>query len=335
MLKFVLASAAVLVALPLVAQPFQLPTANRALFDADGGAERFFVPTVGRTWESGTYGCVRSSGSQFHEGLDIRALQRDRRGEATDPILATAAGTVAYISRKAALSNYGIYIVLRHEVDGLEIYSLYAHLSEVRADLQPGAAVAAGETIGIMGRTANTSQGISKERAHVHFELNLFLTEHFPEWYKKTYPKQRNDHGQWNGQNLLGFDPLAVFHAQRAAGKKFNLVLFLQWQPELCRVLVRDTDFPWLKRYAALIPPNPIATREGVAGYELVLNFTGIPIAALPRAASEIKSKARIQLLSVNEAEQRANPCRKLVTKRNGRWELAPAGLNLIELLTH
>lgn len=335
MLKFVLAFAAIVVALPLVAQPFQLPTANRALFDADGGADRFFVPTVGRTWESGTYGCVRSSGTQLHEGLDIRALQRDRRGEATDPILATAAGTVAYISRKPALSNYGIYIVLRHEVDGLEIYSLYAHLSEVRADLRPGATVAAGETIGVMGRTANTSQGISKDRAHVHFELNIFLTERFPAWYKKNYPKQRNDHGQWNGQNLLGFDPLAVFHAQRTEGKKFNLVRFLQRQPELCRVLVRATDFPWLKRYAPLIGSNPVAAREGVAGYELVLNFTGIPIAAIPRAASEIQGKAKVQLLSVNEAEQRANPCRKLVTKRNGRWDLAPAGLNLIELLTH
>jgi murein DD-endopeptidase MepM/ murein hydrolase activator NlpD len=335
MLKFVLACAALLSALPLVAQPFQLPTANRALFDADGGADRFFVPTVGRTWESGTYGCVRSSGTQLHEGLDIRALQRDRRGEATDPILATAAGTVAYISRKPALSNYGIYIVIRHEVDGLEIYSLYAHLSEVRADLRPGATVAAGETIGVMGRTANTSQGISKDRAHVHFELNIFLSERFPAWYKKTYPKQRDDHGQWNGQNLLGFDPLAVFHAQRTEGAKFNLVRFLQRQPELCRVLVRTTDFPWLKRYAPLVHANPRAAREGVAGYELVLNFTGIPIAAMPRAASEIQGKAKVQLLSVNEAEQRANPCRKLVTKRNGRWDLAPAGLNLIELLTH
>ncbi len=54
--------------------------------------------------------------------------------------MATADGTVMYVSTKPALSNYGKYIVIRHIVEGLEIYSLYAHLSEV----QPG--MAAGKT---------------------------------------------------------------------------------------------------------------------------------------------------------------------------------------------
>ena len=55
----------------VLAQPFQLPTANRALFEK-GGEERFFVGTVGKPWTSGTFGCVRSDGWQMHEGLDIR-----------------------------------------------------------------------------------------------------------------------------------------------------------------------------------------------------------------------------------------------------------------------
>src|SRR5262245_56685296 len=76
------------------AQPFQLPTANKAIFDPDGGAERFFVPTVGKPWTSGCFGCVRTEGWQLHEGLDIRCLERDKRGEPTDPVLASAAGTV-------------------------------------------------------------------------------------------------------------------------------------------------------------------------------------------------------------------------------------------------
>src|SRR5450759_2173679 len=109
----------------ILAQPFQLPTANRALFET-GGEEKFFVGTVGKPWTSGCYGCVRSDGWQMHEGLDIRCLQRDKRGEPTDPILATADGTVAYISMRPSLSNYGNYLILRHHVEGLEIYSLYA-----------------------------------------------------------------------------------------------------------------------------------------------------------------------------------------------------------------
>src|SRR6266481_2945349 len=171
------------------AQPFQLPTANHALFEK-GGEERFFVGTVGKPWTTGTFGCVRSDGAQMHEGLDIRCLQRDKRGEPTDPVMATADGTVAYINTHSGLSNYGNYIVLRHEIEGLEIYSLYAHLHEVRRDLRVGQAVKAGEAIAVMGRTANTREGISKDRAHVHFELNLFVSDHFSGWYKRTFADQ-------------------------------------------------------------------------------------------------------------------------------------------------
>ena len=319
----------------LRAQPFHLPTANRALFDADGGGERFFVPTVGKTWITGTFGGVRSDGRQMHEGLDIRCLQRDKRGESTDPILATADGTVAYVNRKASLSNYGNHIILRHEIDGIEIFSLYAHLREVGANLKPGSTVKVGEPIGIMGRTANTREGISKERAHVHFELNLFVNDDFPVWYKKNFPGQRNDHGCWNGQNLIGLDPRAILLEQRRLGAKFNLVQFVQNQTELCRVVVRATTFPWLKRYAVLVRSNPLAMKEGVAGYEIALNFNGVPKELIPRAASELKSKAKFQLLSVNEAEAKKNPCRRLVTQRGSRWELAPHGLNALDMLTY
>src|SRR6476661_283831 len=118
-------------------QPFQLPTANHALFEK-GGEERFFVGTTGKPWTSGTFGCVRTDGRQLHEGLDIRCLQRDKHGEPTDPVMATADGEVAYINRKPGLSNYGNYVVVRHEIGGVEIYSLYAHLSEARDDLKMG-----------------------------------------------------------------------------------------------------------------------------------------------------------------------------------------------------
>src|SRR2546427_815910 len=163
------------------AQPFHLPTANHALFEK-GGEERFFVGTSGKPWTTGAFGCVRSEGWQMHEGLDIRCLQRDKHGEPTDPVMATADGTISYINTRPSLSNYGNYIILRHRIEGLEIYSLYAHLSQIRSGLKSGQSVKAGETIAIMGRTANTREGISKDRAHVHFELNLFLNDHFANW---------------------------------------------------------------------------------------------------------------------------------------------------------
>jgi peptidoglycan LD-endopeptidase LytH len=319
----------------LVAQPFNLPTANRTIYDADGGGEKFFVPTVGKPWTSGCFGCVRTEGWQMHEGLDIRATQRDKRGEAIDPVLSTADGTVVYINHKSALSNFGRYIIVRHDIDGIEVYSTYAHLSEVRDGLTAGINVKSGEQIGVMGRSANTRQGISKERAHLHFELNLLVNERFSSWYKKNFPDQRNDHGQWNGQNFLGIDPRAVLLEQKEQGKEFNLVELLRSQPVLCRVVVRDVNFPWLKRYAPLVKQNSIAAKEGVAGYEIALNFNGIPIELIPRSSSELKSKARLRLLSVNEVEQKKNPCGKIVTKRGSQWELTTRGENLLELLTY
>jgi murein DD-endopeptidase MepM/ murein hydrolase activator NlpD len=316
------------------AELFRLPTANRALFDP-GKEEQFFVGTVGKPWSSGAFGCVRSGGWQMHEGLDIRCLQRDRRGEPVDPVMATADGIVSYINTRPSLSNYGNYLVVRHQVNGLEIFSLYAHLKEVRADLKIGQTVKAGETIATMGRTSNTHEGISKERAHVHFELDCLLNEKFPAWYKKTFPTQRNDHALWNGQNLVGLDPRLLLLAQQAQGAKFSLVHFVRSQTPLCRVLVRDAHLSWAKRYPALVRHNPVAEKDGIAAYEVALNFNGFPFELIPRAVSEIKTKSRFQLLSVNAAEYEKNPCRRLVVNKAGRWEIAQHGIHLLELLAY
>lgn len=316
---------------PARSQAFRLPTANQALYT--GAEEKFFVGTTGKPWPSGTFGCVRSEGWQFHEGLDIRWVQRDKSKEPSDPILATADGIVAYANKRSNLSNYGNYLVIMHRIEGIEIYSLYAHLKEIRPGLQYGTAVKAGEVVALMGRTSNTREQISKDRAHLHFELNLFVNDRFSGWYKKFLPTQRNDHGEYNGLNLLGLDPRALLLEQRAKGAGFSLVKFIQHQTELCRVFVRQSELPWVKRYAPLVTRNSIAEREGVAGYELVLNYTGIPFRVIPRAASEVGKTARIQLLTVNDAEQKKHPCRKLLTQRNGRWELTNHGTQHLELL--
>jgi peptidoglycan LD-endopeptidase LytH len=315
-------------------EPFHFPTANHFLFEP--GAElKFFAPTLpDKPWTSGSFGCVRDNRQRMHEGLDIRHLQTDKHGEPTDPVMATADGTVVYFSTRPQLSNYGNYIVVRHVIDGIEIYSLYAHLSRIRPGLKIGEKVQTGEVIGTMGRTSNAER-IAPWRAHVHFELDLFVNDHFTAWFKNTFPHERNDHGEWNGLNLNGLDPREILLKEHSEGAKFSLLNFIRSQTELCRVLVRATNFPYLKRYPMLVLKNPVAEKEGVAGYEIVLNYNGVAFALMPRAASEIKSRAKFQLLSVNEAEERANPCRHLVTKRGHHWELTGEGLRELELLTY
>jgi murein DD-endopeptidase MepM/ murein hydrolase activator NlpD len=318
----------------LAQSPFQFPTANHALYEA-GSELKFFAPTSpDRSWSTGSFGCVRTDGWQMHEGLDIRSLQHDKRGEPTDPVMATADGTVMYVNPKPGLSNYGKYIVIRHVVEGIEIYSLYAHLSEIAPGVAYGKSVHAGEVIATMGRTSNTGERIGKERAHVHFELNLLVNDNFAAWYRKNMPGERNDHGVWNGQNLDGLDPREILLAEHNPAKPFSLLNYLRSQTELCRVLVRTTNFSYLKRYPLLVLRNPVAKKQGVAGYEIALNYNGVAFALMPRAASEIKSPASIQLLSVNAAEYHANPCRKLVVERGGKWQLTEKGRREIELLT-
>lgn len=313
--------------------PFQFPTANHALYDS-GGELRFFAPTSpDRSWTTGSFGCVRTDGWQMHEGLDIRSLQHDKRGEPTDPVMATADGTVMYVSTKPALSNYGKYIIIRHVIEGLEIYSLYAHLSDIAAGISAGKTVRAGDVIAVMGRTSNTSERIGKERAHVHYELNVLVNDNFAAWFKRNAVGERNDHGNWNGQNFTGLDPMAVLLAER--DKKFSLLNYVRSQTELCRVLVHATNFPYLKRYAPLVLKNPVAEKQGIAGYEIALNYNAVPFALMPRAASEIKGTGKIQLLSVNETEQRAHPCRRLVVQRGSRWQLTEKGLKDVELIVY
>ena len=315
--------------------PFQFPTANHTLFDV-GQELKFFAPTSpDRAWTTGSFGCVRSDGWQMHEGLDILHQHTDRHGEPTDPILATADGTVMYVNPKGGLSNYGKYIVIRHLVEGIEIYSVYAHLSEIAPGITAGKAVKAGAVIATMGRTSNTAERIGKERAHLHFELNLLVTDNFSAWFKKNLPGERNDHGLWNGQNLDGIDPRDVLLGEHNPVKKFSLLAFLRSQTELCRVLVRATNFSYLKRYAPLVLKNPKAEKEGIAGYEIAMNYNGVAFALMPRAASEIKGTARVQLLSVNETEYHAHPCRKLVVQHGSRWQLTEKGLREFELLTY
>lgn len=312
-------------------QSLRLPTPNRALL-TPGAEERYFVGTVGRTWPSGTFGCVRSEGTQLHEGIDIRAISRDRKGEALDPVFATTDGIVSYVNRKASLSNYGLYVILAHQREGIEFYSFYAHLRDLGPAIIPGRSVKAGERLGTLGRTANTKQGISKDRAHVHFELNLRLSERYAAWHAVHQKGMRNDHGDWNGRNFVGFDPVPALRGA-VADPSFSLLRYLRSQTELCRVIVRATNFSFARRNPGLVMRNPRAEKEGIAGYEIALNHSGVPFLSIPRAASEIRDPAKVRLIAVNETEARARGCRKLVVRQGGRWELGTNGRNLVSLL--
>src|SRR5260370_42532260 len=108
-----------------------MPTDNDALFQGGGPdfyqyVERDYHGEKARPWEGGRYGFVRdpvetSAGivyTRFHEGIDIRCLQRDERGEPLDEVRAIADGKVVHTHFVPGYSNYGKYIVIEHRGDG-------------------------------------------------------------------------------------------------------------------------------------------------------------------------------------------------------------------------
>ena len=89
-------------------------------------------------------------GGRMHDGIDIIASTGTAIG-------AAAAGTVR---STGWIDGYGLTVVVDH-ADGTS--TLYAHLS--RMGVRAGRVVAAGDTIGYVGSTGNTTT------AHLHFEL--------------------------------------------------------------------------------------------------------------------------------------------------------------------
>jgi hypothetical protein len=97
-----------------------LPTDNHALFSGDSAAfyqyvRRDFEGQISNAWEGGQYGFVRNPQrigtaivyTRFHEGIDIRPLQRDGNGEPLDVIHAIAAGKVVRCFTRAAEADAG------------------------------------------------------------------------------------------------------------------------------------------------------------------------------------------------------------------------------------
>jgi peptidoglycan LD-endopeptidase LytH len=316
------------------AQSFYLPTPNREIFKS-GNDARFYAPTPGRDWISGTYGCVRSEGWQFHEGIDILRVNTDRRGEPSDVVRAAAAGSVAYVNSSTGKSNYGKYVVVRHRVEGVSVYSLYAHLNSFSAGIARGAVLRAGQSIGVMGRTANTKSSIARSRAHLHFEIAVVLNDRFDRWYHSAYKGGVNDHGIWNGRNLLGLDPTAILRKQQTQGQRFSLLDHIRYGKEMFRVLVPKKDFFYARFYRPLIRRNPVAEKAGIDGYEIIFDFAGVPSQMIPRSKKEVKFSSGPQLLSVDSAYAKQRKCRKLVQQSGSKWQLTRSGRQLIEILTY
>lgn len=312
--------------------PLFFPTAQQHLLDP--AHPEVFQPTASGNPESGRYGSVRMVKrgmhwiSSFHEGIDIAALRRDNGGRPLDKVYAVTGGTVGYASRVAGNSAYGKYVVLLHPDPLGSMYTLYAHLAEIRDDIQAGRPVRAGQEIGVMGNTS--SSPIPRGRAHLHFEVGLVVNQRFAQWAHAAHIVP--DHGNFNGQNLEGINPL-TFLSTASGRTNFTFRECLARIPPAYALVfkaAREPDF--FRRYPGLWQG------EGAAAGWMAVTCAegGAPLGGRPATVEEIKqagTQGRL-VCRVDPAVLGKNGMH-LIVPRGRNWELTAKGGQWVEVFCY
>lgn len=338
-LGVVVSVVSVLSAIPTEADPLRLilPTSNDALLRADGPAfyqytERTFDGVRSRPWQGGQYGFVRNprnvSGgivyTRFHEGVDIKALYRDRTGEPLDTVRAVDDGLVVYTNTIESHSSYGKYIVVEHWWSGSPFYSLYAHLNAVH--VRAGERVSQGDRLGRLGYTG---RGINKRRAHLHFEINMMLNQSFQSWFAGHY-RAANRHDVYNGINLAGIDVADLYLALQT-DTTLTIAQFIKRQEAFFKVAIPNEGpldlghrYPWLES----IDPS---LSGDIASWELSLTASGLPVSVRP--SDQIVSKPVVTSVSDGPVAYGYLTSGKL-SGSGDRYHLSSSGERYVSLLS-
>jgi len=293
----------------------------------------FTQPTASGEPESALFGCIRNGGNRFHEAVDLAPVLRRKGGEPTDPVVAIYDGVVRHVSHVAGNSSYGRYVVIEHPGEDLAVFSLYAHLSRIEKGLEPGQEIKAGQRLGIMGRSAG-GYSIPRERAHLHLEIGLRLTDSFEDWYRRQAYDSENHHGAFNGMNLVGWDPLDFYRACRE-GRVESPLGYIERLPPAVAVHVYSTRRPdFLVRYPELLLPGCDPSEQ--AGWEVLLTAWGLPLSFKPLRQGDLNGVVNpgdISVVGVNREALSRYECREIVTEKRGRVVLGDGGQTVMEIL--
>jgi hypothetical protein len=281
----------------------------------------------------GQYGIVRTPArtpvgqtfTRLHQGIDIRPVYRNRQGEPLDTVRAIDRGTVVYVNNAANGSNYGRYVVVRHEWEGVSMYSLSAHLASVW--VHRGTEVEAGQPL---GRIGYTGRGINRETAHLHLEIGMLLNTQYQRWHG-AFHASRNVHGRYIGLNLRGIDVTALYLAlQENPWMRFTD--FMRGQPVAYRIaLPGDRPLDILARH-------PWLGAEGVTAEDVsrrgawVISFTreGVPV-QIERQAAAV-SQPTVVYVS-REVRARHLSTAGILSRSGDAYRLTRQGLGYMSLL--
>lgn len=306
------------------------PTPNPA-FQNGEPIESFIQPTASGVSESGLFGCVRTNGRRFHEGIDLYPISRNKSGEASDTIYAVLPGRVVYINKVSGHSNYGRYIIIEHDGESPMFHTLYAHLASVDEGLIVGSRVEQGAGIGIMGRSA--SSPIPRARAHLHFEIGFRLSDEFQAWYDRQKFDSKNRHGFWNGMNLVSIDPLDFYRSVRK-GKVATVGEHLKSMPAYARIRVHTTMIPdFVKRYPELV--NRTYSESNLAAWDIAFSQYGVPKEWTPRFSDEgISGKpGDVEIIAYNPNLLKEQTCNRVLLLKGSKPKISANTLNTLKKL--
>lgn len=329
---------------PPVWQRLIPPTPQQNLLEPD--TPGVLQPTGSGRIDSAKFGSTRTASRNghllpaFHEGVDIAATARDRKGVPTDSITAVAAGRVAFVNSVAGNSSYGKYVVLEHPDPSLGliahsdghsepavVYTLYGHMADIRFGIRPGHSVAPGDILGTLGHTSNTSPPIPQSRSHLHWEIGLLLNSRFER--KGREEKIRPDFGNYNGQNMFGLDPLDFFAVQ-SRDPGLTMASYLAAVPPACEVVLRGKYPDYFRRFPTLWkgpPPDggPLC---------LALSESGLPLSGRNAGPSELTllGNQRQAVAKVFSATLGRNG-RGYIAQVKGQWQFTDKGRQWAEIL--
>ena len=322
------------------------PTAQTNLLNPDEPG--VLMPTGSGRLESAKFGSTRTVkqgkgyAASFHEGVDIAPVLRDRNGVALDKVVTVADGRVAFINSVSGNSSYGKYVVVEHADKSLGViskrdakpepavvYTLYAHLADIRFGIRVGSEIKAGTEIGTMGASSNTQPPIPISRSHLHWEIGLMLNARYDVLMREQ--KTQNLFAAYNGNNLFGFDPLD-FVAARANNSNLDMAKYIATVPVAFEAIIRGKFPDYFRRYPFLWA-GP--AHDGGA-IRIEVSESGAILSGRNADSKELQLLGnKRQAVARASGDVLGRNGRRLVALSNGQWDFTERGKQWLEILLY
>jgi hypothetical protein len=163
-----------------------------------------------------------------------------------------------------------------------------------------------------MGRTAG-GYAIPVDRAHLHFEIGLRLSDEFDSWYKRNKYSDSNFHGNYNGINLLGIDPLD-FYEQYKRREVDSIYTYIKALSTAYILRVSTQKFPAFLRHYPELMDRQIPS-DAIAGWDIRFTWWGLPIGWIALKADKVSAikKGQVSVVSFDRESLETNNCRETI----------------------